>query len=233
MEKAKHVHSADLYSSFMFIRLSLKFRHLMSNERITAKQEFENIIASCQEKLFLRTYSLTGIRADCDILFWRISPDADVLQQISTRMFSTGIGKFFIPVHSFLGIFQLPETAARREMECGFLPKGFLGGCRFLHLHPLVRSHSWYELSESERQKLMAERAPVLSRHPNVQEHFFNSFGLDDQELIVVRESDRLDDLAKAAKELREQRIKAFTQRDTPSLLCFGRDLRDILDAMG
>lgn len=233
MERVKHVQTTQLYSSFMFVRLGLKFRHLMSNERITAKQEFENIVASCQEKLFLRTYSLTGIRADCDILFWRISPDADALQQTSARMFSSGIGKFFIPVRSFLGLFPLAETAARKETECGFLPKGLFGGCRFLHLHPLVRSHSWYELSDAERQKLIDERNEVLSKHPNVQEHFFYSYGLDDQEIIVARESDRLNDLAMAARELREQRTKAFTLRDTPSLLCFGRDLRDILDAMG
>ncbi|MFH1618646.1 MAG: chlorite dismutase family protein [bacterium] len=233
MEKIRHPHVTDVYASFFFLKLNPAFRMLMSNERITAKQEFENAVAVCQDKIFLRTYSLMGLRSECDMLFWRISPDLDGLQESSARMFSAGVGKHLIATHSFLGTYHLPDSAARRETECGCVPKGLFGRFRFLLLHPVLRSHTWYELSEAERQRLMAERSTVLARHPGVQEHFFSSYGLDDHELIVVREAEKLADLASASRELREQRIKNFSRCDTPVMLCIGRDLRDIMDALG
>ncbi len=233
MERQKHNHLNILYSSFIFLKLDPQFRKLMSNERITAKQEFENATASCQEKLFLRTYSLMGISHKAEILFWRISPDPEILHDTFTRILSAGIGKFLAPAHSFMGLFNVPDSMAKKELECGCVPKGMFGKLKFMLLHPLVRAHSWYELSETERQRLLDERDRTLLKHQNVLEHFFYSYGLDNQEIIVVRESDKLDELALASKELREQRIKAFTQRDYPALLCLGKDLRDILDAIG
>lgn len=232
MEQKKSTHTSpkaeELYSSFLFIRLDPKFRLLMSNERITAKQEFENFAASCQEKLFLRTYSLIGMRSDCDILFWRISPDANVLQETCAHMFSSGIGKFFIPVHSFLGFFRLPESA---EDDSDL--KEMFGKFKFLLLHPVVRTHSWHNLSGLQQQKLLDEHNSVLSGYAGVHEHIFQSCGLDDQDMTVIKESDNLDELAAVSKKLRNLKIMAFILRDTPRCLCLGKDLRDILDALG
>lgn len=233
MERKKRTHTQELYSSFLFIRLDPKFRLLMSNERITAKQEFENFAASCQEKLFLRTYSLIGTRSDCDILFWRISPDANVLQETCAHMFSSGIGKFFIPVHSFLGFFRLPESQIPSEAEGDSVLKEIFGKFKFLLLHPVVRAHSWHNLSSLQQQKLLDEHNSVLSGHAGVHEHIFQSCGLDDQDMTVIKESDNLDELAAVSQKLRGLKIMAFILRDTPRCLCLGKDLRDILDAMG
>jgi len=233
MEQKKHTHTQELYSSFLFVRLAPEFRRLMSNERITAKQEFENFAVSCQEKLFFRTYSLIGMRSECDMLFWRISPDADVLQSTSAHMLSSGIGKFFMPIHSFLGTFHLPESQAHREMEGKHVPKGMFGKLKFLLLHPLVRTQSWHDLPIPERQKLLDERSDILTKHAGVEEHIFHSCGLDDQDLIAVKESDSLSKLAAVSQKLREHKTRTFTLRDTPRCLCLGKDLRDILDVLG
>jgi len=222
-----------LFSSFLFLKLDQSFRKLVSNEKISLKQEFENITGSCQEKLFLRTYSLLGLRADCDMLFWRVSPDVETIQHNTARMLSTGIGKYLLPVHSFLGIFTVPEQMKMRERECGLVPKELFGKYKFMLLHPILRSHSWHSLSVSDKKAMSDERAKVLTRYNRVIEQFFYSYGLDDQEMLVIREAEKLEDLAMASKELREQRIKSYTLRDTPALLCVGTDLRDILDSLG
>jgi chlorite dismutase len=230
MEKSKK--SPNLvYSSFMFLRLDPSFRRLISNEKIAAKQEFENVVASCQEKLFLRTYLVAGLRADCDVLFWRMSQDADYLQDLCARTFSAGIGRYFIPAHSFLGIHPLPE-GPRKDLEFGFLPKDLFGRHKYLLLHPVIKSHLWYDLSEDERESLMQERNGVLLKYSDIQENFFMSYGLDEQELLVIREARSLSDLASATRELREQRLKRYTASDRPVFFCVGRDLRDILDAI-
>jgi len=231
MEKTKK--AANIYSSFVFMKLQPEFRRLISNEKIAAKQEFENMIGACQEKVFLRTYMVSGLRADSDILFWRMSDDLPYLQEICARTFSTGAGKYFTPVHSFLGVHQGADAAVpKKDLEFGFLPKDTFGRHRYMLLHPVVKAHTWYELSDAEREKLQTERAAVVSRYKEIHENHFISYGLDEQEMIVEREARTLEDLVAATHELRQQRIKHYTAVDKPVFLCLGRDLREIIDAI-
>ncbi|MBI4350902.1 MAG: chlorite dismutase family protein [Elusimicrobia bacterium] len=231
MEKPRK--AANIYSSFMFVKLQPDFRRLISNEKIAAKQEFENMVGASQEKLFLRTYMVSGLRADSDLLFWRMSDDLAYLQEVCSRTFSTGAGKYLTPVHSFLGVHHGPEAAqSRKELDFGFLPRDTFGRYRYMLLHPVVKAHTWYELSEAEREKLLAERGHVVSRYREIQENFFLSYGLDDQEIIVAREARALEDLILATQELRQLRIKNYTTVDKPVFLCLGRDLREIMDAI-
>jgi len=231
MEKIKKQN--NIYSSFMFVKLDPLFRRLISNEKIAAKQEFENMAASCQEKLFFRTYMLAGLCSDSDILLWRMSDDLEFLQENCARTFSTGAGRYFLNAHSFLGVHQAPEQAAlKKDLEFGFLPKESFGLYKFMLIHPVVKSHVWYELSEEERSVMLSERACVVGRYREIRENFFTSYGLGKQEMIVAREARHLDELINATRELRELRIKGYTAGDTPVFLCVGRDLREILDAI-
>lgn len=231
MEKLKK--PTNLFSSFIFLRLDPAFRRLISNEKIAAKQEFENLVGACQEKIFLRTYMVTGLRHDTDILFWRVSDDLERLQEACAKTSSIGLGKYLIPSYSFIGVYHPDaELMARKDLEFGFLPKDTFGRHKFMLIHPVVKSHLWYEISESERQALLAERKTVICRYREIQETFFQSYGMDEIELIVAREARHLEDLMAATKELRELRVKSYTAIDKPVFLCIGRDLREILDAI-
>jgi chlorite dismutase len=231
MEKPKR--PTNIFSSFVFLKLDPGFRRLISNEKIAAKQEFENMVGACQEKVFLRTYMTTGLSADSDLLFWRVSDDLERLQDICARTFSVGVGHYLLPSHSYLGVYHPEELAGtKKDLEFGFLPKDVFGRHKFMLIHPVVKSHLWYELSEDERRKLQAGRSAVMAKYREIQENFFQSYGLDEQEMIVAREARHLDELVSATRELREQRIKNYTAVDKPVFLCIGRDLREILDAI-
>lgn len=231
MERQKK--PTNIFSSFVFLKLDPMFRRLISNEKIAAKQEFENMVGACQEKIFLRTYMITGLRADSDILFWRVSDNLERLQDICARTFSVGVGHYLLPSHSYLGVYHPDEqAAAKKDLEFGCLPKDVFGRHKFMLIHPVVKSHLWYELSEEERRKMQADRSAVMVKYREIQENFFQSYGLDEQEMIVTREARHLDELVLATRELREQRIKNYTAVDKPVFLCVGRDLREILDAI-
>ncbi len=231
MERPKK--TASIYSSFMFVKLQPEFRRLISNEKIAAKQEFENMIGSAQEKLFLRTYMVSGLRSDADILFWRMSDDLAYLQETGARTFSAGAGRYFTPAYCYLGVHEGPDPAVpKKDLEFGFLPKETFGRHRYMLFHPVVKAHTWYELSDDERAKLQAARSQVVSRYKDIQENVFMSYGLDEPDMIVVREAKSLEDLTDATYELRQQRIKSFTCADKPVFLCLGRDLREIMDAI-
>lgn len=231
MDKIKS--SAKVYSSFMFVKLQPEFRRLISNEKIAAKQEFENMVGSAQEKLFLRTYMVSGLRSDSDILFWRMSDDLAYLQEICARTFSAGAGRYMTPSYTYLGLHQADDSGRdAKDLDFGFLPKDTFGRHRYLLLHPVVKSHTWYELSDAERAKLLAERSAVAGKYKDIQENFFLSYGLDEPDMLVAREAKALEDLVSATHEFRQQRIKSYTCEDKPVFLCLGRDLREIMDAI-
>ncbi|MFA5160658.1 MAG: chlorite dismutase family protein [Elusimicrobiales bacterium] len=231
MEK-KSRQSDIRYANFLFLKAAPEFRRLLSNERIAAKQELENTVSAAQEEVFLRTYSLVGLDARCDMLLWMAAPDIRLIQKAWSRISTSGAGRYFTPAMCFIGLFTLPEQPPARNCAGG-VPAGLFGKYRYMLLHPLVRAHAWHELSQPERDKFLAERQAALSRFPGVAEHFFHSYGMDEQEHIVVREADALEDLALASRDLRELRIKQFALRDTPNMLCVGADLAEILDSLG
>lgn len=231
MERSKKC--AEIYSSFMFLKLLPEFRRLISNEKIAAKQEFENMIGSAQEKLFLRTYLAAGLRYDADLLFWRMSDDLPYLQEICARTFSAGAGRYFTPTYTYLGVHKGPDPSIpKKDLDFGFLPKETFGRHRYLLFHPVVKAHAWYELSEEERAKFIEERTRVAAQYKDIQENFFLSCGLDEPDMLVAREAKTLDELVGATQALRRQRIKSFTSEDKPVFLCLGRDLREIMDAI-
>jgi len=211
------------YSIFSFVKLSTSFNHLEVNEKTILKQEFEDSIANCQEKIFLRTYFVSGLKEDCDIMMWRMHNSLDYLQKICALNMRTGIGKYMEIRYSFIGMKNFKtENLDDLNKRAGIYP--------YLLLHPLNKSKEWYDLDESEREKLILEREKVLSKYNNIIENFFISFGIDDQDMIVVREALKIEDLIDATAKLKTMKTKSYTISDKPVFLCIGKDLREILD---
>ena len=73
----------------------------------------------------------------------------------------------------------------------------------------------------------------VSSKHRSVKLHTTYSFGLDDQEFVVVFEADKPADFLDLFQELRETKASSFTLRDTPMFACRRRTLAGCLDALG
>lgn len=212
-----------MFSIFTFIKLIPEFKRLQSNEKISLKQEFEDSIANSQEKIFLRSYFVSGLKEDCDLMLWRMHQSIDYLQNICARNFSTGLGKYIEIKYSYLGIKDFKEDGFEEiNRKLGIYP--------YLLLHPLNKSNQWYELTDQERENLINQRKEIIKAYPKMIENFFISFGIDDQDMIVVRESQSIEDLIEATARLKRMKSKSFTLIDKPVFLCIGKDLRDILD---
>lgn len=217
--------SNSFFSLFAFIRVDQRFKHLEANEKISAKQEFENVVANTQEKVFFRTYALSNLKEDCDILMWRMHPSLDYLQEICTKTFSVGVGRFMEIKYTYIGFKRFDCSLEELNYKVGIYP--------YLLLHPLVKLQSWYELEESERNKLMHERLEIINLYQGIIETIFESYGIGDEDMIVVREAKNLDELIKCTLSLKKLKNKNYTQIDKPVFLCIGRDLRHILDMLG
>src|SRR5438105_5099831 len=66
---------------FTFYKLDPQWQLLPAQTRQQGKQELLDIFAEYEQRSLLRSYSLYGVRSDCDCLLWQASYAIDDLQE--------------------------------------------------------------------------------------------------------------------------------------------------------
>ena len=79
---------ARQFVSFYFYRVDPAWRRLPDAERARHRSELSELVRSAPNdgKLILRTYSTVGTRADCDLMFWRISYDLAAIVDFTAKV---------------------------------------------------------------------------------------------------------------------------------------------------
>lgn len=213
------------YVQYVFWRLDSVFHNLESNERLVAKQQFLGTWESYQNKALLTTYSLTGLRSDCDILCVRASDSLELLQDMTFRLQSSGLGKFMMPAYSFLAVAAGPRFAAQAGPG-EFSP----GQGRCLFVSPWARGSEWFALPQADREK--AERAVQESAetlgvrlHPGLR-------GLEEVDDLVAAEAEEPRVYLDFMASLKELRRETHSQAG-PTFVGLLKDIRDQIDWLG
>jgi chlorite dismutase len=222
------------FVNFAFYRVDPAWRRLPQAERDRGKKECKAVVEEFSSRMLVLPYTTVGIRSDTDLLLWRISSDLDVLQQMSTKLFATGLGGYLLPAYSYLAMTKRstyvdkldPSHPADRTR---IVP----GKSKYLFVYPFVKNRDWYRLTHAARQGMMDEHIEVGSRYRSVKLNTTYSYGLDDQEFVVAFETDAPGDFLDLVMELRGTEASRFTARDTPTFTCLARSLDDALDSLG
>ncbi|MBI4057202.1 MAG: chlorite dismutase family protein [Elusimicrobia bacterium] len=242
------------FVNFLFLKLDPQFRNLPPNERLVAKQEFLKNVEPFQKRMIpppageamsapsgrsagggmiLLSYSLLGLRADCDLMLWRVSSDLESLQEMSSHMHQAGLGKFLFPAYSYLAmtrrsIYMDKLNPEHDEDRTRIIP----GKYKYLFVYPFVKTRAWYQLPMETRQKMMDEHIRTGSKYPRVKLNTTYSYGLDDQEFVVAFETDFPQDFLDLVMELREAKASEYTLRDTPTFTCINKELPDLVETL-
>ena len=86
----------------------------------------------------------------------------------------------------------------------------------YLILYPFSKTAEWYLMSREARQGMMNEHIRIGKQYPEIQQLLVYSFGLQDQEFVVVYETDDPSQFSNLVYELRDSEARRFTLRDTP-----------------
>jgi chlorite dismutase len=87
---------------------------------------------------------------------------------------------------------------------------------RYLVMYPFVKTIEWYLMSREARQGMMNEHIKIGKGYPEITQLLLYSFGLQDQEFIVVYEVDDLRQFSDLVYELRNSEARRYTARDVP-----------------
>jgi chlorite dismutase len=87
---------------------------------------------------------------------------------------------------------------------------------RYLVMYPFTKTAEWYLLSPEARQGMMNEHIRIGKQYTDIKQLLLYSFGLQDQEFVVVYETDDLPRFSELVNELRDTEARRFTMKDSP-----------------
>jgi chlorite dismutase len=86
----------------------------------------------------------------------------------------------------------------------------------YLIIYPFSKTTDWYLMSREARQGMMNEHIRIGKSYEEISQLLLYSFGLQNQEFVVVYETDDLARFSELVNELRDTEARRFTLRDTP-----------------
>jgi chlorite dismutase len=159
---AEETTSTAVYAAYWLYRVDRKFTRLGDAKRDQAKKQFLAALEARGSAVRVRgVYSFAGLRADADLMLWLLTEDLDALQRLAVGLRKSGLGKYLIPVETYVGV----TTPARYDPQ--HLP-AFLSGVpprKYISVYPFVKTTEWYLLPYERRRELMGEHGSVGRRY--------------------------------------------------------------------
>jgi chlorite dismutase len=207
------------------------WRRLPEAQREEDLARFRDAAQAAAGRVLTHLYSMVGLRADCDLLLWRLAASLEDLEETAALLLRSGLGRWCRVAHSLIGLLRPSVYVKRPTAQEQALVDGRRS--RYLVVYPFVKSTEWYLTPKETRQRIMAEHIRVGHEYPMVRQLLAYSFGVDDQEFIVAYETDDLAAFQELVMALRETESRRATVRDTPILTGIHRPLEDALRLLG
>jgi len=86
----------------------------------------------------------------------------------------------------------------------------------YLIIYPFSKTTEWYLMSREARQGMMNEHIRIGKQYEDISQLLLYSFGLQNQEFVVVYETDDLTRFTDLVNELRDTEARRYTLHDTP-----------------
>ena len=218
---------------YTFFKVDLEWRRQPQGDRERSKAEFAAVVDEFSQQMSIGSYSLLGTRGDTDFMLWKISPTLELLDELSSQMNRTELGKYLHVPYSYLAMTRRSPylVAHAHPGQEGEAVRAI--GRRYMIVYPFVKTHDWYQLPAEERQRMMNEHFQIGHRFPSVKISTAYSYGLDDQEHVLGFETESPSDFLDLVMALREGEARPYTLRDTPIFTCIHKPLRDCLEGLG
>jgi chlorite dismutase len=201
---------------FAFFSFKEAHSQLASPERGQFHQRWLEDLRKAAERLYI--YQVYPTQAEADILVWSaLEADDPAAPARFFERFACATNPYrslVQPVRVFWGLTkpsQYTKTRSTQEID------PFNDDRRtYLTLYPFVKTPEWYLMSREARQGMMNEHIRIGKEYPAITQLLLYSFGLQDQEFIVVYEMDDPGQFSDLVYQLRDSEARRYTERDTP-----------------
>ncbi len=201
---------------FMFLKLTDSYWTQAPQERASL---FTALAGDLGESVACSNfYQISPLQADADFLIWNAAPlqneqDEAIFFENVARAVNTR-RRWFNPVVDLWG-YTRPSVYSRNPSPQEIDPFAAQRQT-YLVLYPFVKTVQWYLLGRDTRQGMMNEHIRVGHQYPEIKQLLLYSFGVQDQEFVVVYEMETLYRFSELVNELRGSDVREYTERDTP-----------------
>ena len=209
------------------LRLDPAWRRQPESERRRDVDDFCAAVSRTEQRLTQHAYSTIGLRAEGDLLLWRMASRLEDVEESAADLLASGVGRWMSTAMSMVGLTRPSQYVKRPTTQEQSLFEGERS--RYLVVYPFVKSSEWYLTPAEERQEVMRGHMKVGHGYPQVRQLLAYSFGLDDQEFIVAYETDDLLAFQDLVRALRETESRRATVRDTPIITGIHRPVGEVL----
>jgi chlorite dismutase len=201
---------------FALVRFTGAYWRLKRAERGRARRAWLAALRGASEALHI--YQVYGLEAGNDLLVWsaRRAEDPGVAASFF-RAWAAATAKVreLVEARETLWGFTKPsqytKTRSTQELD-PFAPTRM----PYLVVYPFVKTAEWYLTDSDARQRMMAGHIKVGKQYSDITQLLLYSYGLQDQEFVVVYEMNDPLRFLSLVQELRGTEARRYTQRDAP-----------------
>lgn len=160
------------------------------------------------------------LRAGMDLLVW-ISSDTPELIARFRSVLRGRYGGYLDEVLSFLAVYRPSQYILPHQDLREYVARASKDPYEYIVAYPMKKSPEWYLLPFEERRKIMAEHASQarsLSTCKKIRSYTAYSYGLDDNEFLVIYELEDLEVWNIIVEKLREAQHRRWVVREEPIL---------------
>jgi chlorite dismutase len=213
------------YHSYIFFSVRSSFHKLSPAQQKKYKNDFLKELKN-EKKVIVYTYSTLGLKVNTTILFWFQSDSIEESQNYLNKLLHTDLGNHLKITYTLFGMTR-PTQYSRAST--GHFETTRKGGA-YLTIYPFTKTKEWYQFDFKKRKELMEGHISVGRKFPQITQLLLYSYGVDDQDFIVSYETDDLPDFQSLVMELRMDKVREYTQSDTPIFTCIYKSFEEILD---
>ena len=203
-------------SHFALFSFKDAYWSLSSDERATFHREWLIGLRAAAQKV--EVYQVFPAEDRADILVWSARP---MLEKCDTAAFFDRFARATNPYRAYVQITttlwgytrpsQYTKTRSTQEID------PFAESRKpYLVIYPFAKTADWYLMSREARQGMMNEHIRIGKQYEDITQLLLYSFGVQDQEFVVVYETDDLTRFSDLVNELRSTDGRRYTLRDTP-----------------
>jgi chlorite dismutase len=180
-------------------------------------------------------YQVSPLKAEADFMVWNVTALENDKDEASffahlARVINSH-RNYYKPVVNLWG-YTKPSVYARTSSTQEIDPYTAQRQT-YLVLYPFVKTIQWYLLGKDTRQGMMNEHIRTGHQYPEIKQLLLYSFGVQDQEFIVVYETENLYRFSELVNELRGSDVREYTERDTPVYSSVWRTPAELADIFG
>jgi chlorite dismutase len=214
-----------VYHSYIFFTIQDEFKKLTDAQKDTFKKAFLKEIQK-ENKVITHTYSTLGLKTNTNIAFWFQSDMVEEIQNFLNKLLHTTLGNYLTISYTLFGVTRPTQYSSASS---GHLDTTRKGGT-YLIIYPFTKTKEWHMLDFEKRKELMKGHIEIGRKFPQITQLLLYSYGVDDQEFIVSYETDSLLDFQSLVMSLRADKVRAYTQSDTPIFTCIYKSPEEVLE---